>query len=145
MPIKETKTYAAELPVMKKCTLCGTTKPWSIDDISNENIWARHTKEVVVCEAWDEELYVKQDSEKFDESGNATFVPAGFLIDTIHHPRRTNSEIDYLENVETGEKIYVTMSNCRHPKFKIDLVTSNGDTLCVNCNVKLPTINDLYN
>ena len=115
--IKETKTYAAELPVRKKCTLCGTTKPWSIDDISNRNIWIEHTKEVVVCEAWDEELYIDEDSYKYDEDNNEIFVPAGSLIDTIHHPRRTNTEIEYFENIKTGEKIYVEVSSCKHPKF----------------------------
>ena len=116
-PIIETKTYAAELPVRKKCTLCGTTKPWSIDDISNRNIWIEHTKEVVVCEAWDEELYIDEDSYKYDEDNNEIFVPAGSLIDTIHHPRRTNTEIEYFENIKTGEKIYVEVSSCKHPKF----------------------------
>lgn len=83
IPIIETKTYAAELPVMKKCTLCGTTKPWSIEDISNRNIWIEHTKEVVVCETWDEELYIDEDSTKLDENYNEIPVPAGSLIDTI--------------------------------------------------------------
>ena len=82
-PIIETKTYAAELPVRKKCTLCGTTKPWSIEDISNRDIWIEHTKEVVVCEAWDEELYIDEDSTKLDENYNEIPVPAGSLIDTI--------------------------------------------------------------
>ena len=116
-PIIETKTYAAELPVRKKCTLCGTTKPWSIEDISNRNIWIEHTKEVVVHEAWDEELYIDEDSYKYDEDNNEIFVPAGSLIDTIHHPRRTNTEIEYFENIKTGEKIYVEVSSCKHPKF----------------------------
>jgi hypothetical protein len=83
IPIIETKTYAAELPVMKKCTLCGTTKPWSIEDISNRDIWIEHTKEVVVCETWDEELYIDEDSTKLDENYNEIPVPAGSLIDTI--------------------------------------------------------------
>ena len=113
-PIIETKTYAAELPVRKKCTLCGTTKPWSIYDISNRNIWIEHTKEVVVHEAWDEELYIDEDSYKYDEDNNEIFVPAGSLIDTIHHPRYINNEVEYLENIKTGEKIYVTVSSCKH-------------------------------
>ena len=140
-PITETKTYAADLPVMKKCTLCGTTKPWSINDISNENIWARHTKEVVVQEAWDEELYINEDSFKFDENNNAIFVPAGSLIDTLHHPRYTNTEVEYLENVETGEKVYVEVSSCKHPKF---LEGDDGQYGCVECGVHILSIPELF-
>jgi hypothetical protein len=92
-------------------------QPWSIEDISNRNIWIEHTKEVVVHEAWDEELYIDEDSYKYDEDNNEIFVPAGSLIDTIHHPRRTNTEIEYFENIKTGEKIYVEVSSCKHPKF----------------------------
>ncbi|WP_322201261.1 S-layer homology domain-containing protein [Acutalibacter intestini] len=142
-PIIETKTYAAELPVMKKCTLCGTTKPWSTNNISNRDIWIEHTKEVVVREAWDEELYIDEDSEKFDEYGNATFVPAGSLIDTIHHPRYINNEVEYLENINTGEKIYVTVSSCKHPAF--EYVSSSSYRLrCVNCPVLQPSVNELF-
>ena len=145
IPVKEIKTYAAELPVMKKCTLCGTTKPWSIDDISNRNIWIEHTKEVVVREAWDEKLYNKDDSYKFDEDGNETFVPAGSLIDTIHHPRRTNTEIEYFENIKTGEKIYVEISSCKHTKCKVDFANAAGKIMCIECNMYFPTLGDLYN
>ncbi len=142
-PIIETKTYAAELPVMKKCTLCGTTKPWSIEDISNRNIWIEHTKEVVVHEAWDEELYIDEDSEKFDEYGNATFVPAGSLIDTIRPPRYINNEVEYLENINTGEKIYVEVSSCKHSNFKIDYKI-NDRLRCVDCGICYPSINELF-
>ena len=142
-PIIETKTYAAELPVMKKCTLCGTTKPWSIDGISNRDIWVEHTKEVVVREAWDEELYIDEDSEKFDEYGNATFVPAGSLIDTIHHPRYVNNEVDYLENIKTGERIYVTVSSCKHPRFECTN-PSSYKLYCVNCSIVQPSTNELF-
>ena len=141
--IKETKTYAAELPVRKKCTLCGTTKPWSIDDISNRNIWIEHTKEVVVREAWDEELYIDEDSEKFDEYGNATFVPAGSLIDTIHHPRYINNEVEYLENINTDEKIHVTVSSCKHPRFECTN-PSSYKLYCVNCPIVQPSTDELF-
>ena len=142
-PIIETKTYAAELPVRKKCTLCGTTKPWSIEDISNRNIWIEHTKEVVVHEAWDEELYIDEDSYKYDEDNNEIFVPAGSLIDTIHHPRRTNTEVEYLENINTGEKIYVEVSSCKHSNFKIDYKI-NDRLRCVDCGICYPSINELF-
>ncbi len=141
--IKETKTYAAELPVMKKCTLCGTTKPWSIDDISNRNIWIEHTKEVVVHEAWDEELYIKEDSYKYDENNHEIFVPAGSLIDTIHHPRYINNEVEYLENINTGEKIYVEVSSCKHPKFDRNYNDERGNC-CVECNAHVLSINELF-
>ncbi|WP_442871060.1 S-layer homology domain-containing protein [Acutalibacter muris] len=143
IPIIETKTYAAELPVIKKCTLCGTTKPWSIDDISNRNIWIEHTKEVVVREAWDEELYIDEDSEKFDEYGNATFVPAGSLIDTIHHPRYINNEVEYLENINTDEKIHVTVSSCKHPRFECTN-PSSYKLYCVNCPIVQPSTDELF-
>lgn len=142
-PIIETKTYAAELPVRKKCTLCGTTKPWSIEDISNRNIWIEHTKEVVVHEAWDEEFYIDEDSYKYDEDNNEIFVPAGSLIDTIHHPRRTNTEVEYLENINTGEKIYVEVSSCKHSNFKIDYKI-NDRLRCVDCGICYPSINELF-
>ncbi|WP_217959643.1 hypothetical protein, partial [Acutalibacter muris] len=142
-PIIERKTYAAELPVMKKCTLCGTTKPWSTDNISNRDIWIEHTKEVVVREAWDEELYIDEDSYKYDENGHETFIPAGSLIDTIHHPRYVNNEVDYLENINTGEKIYVTVSSCKHPKFKIDY-TIDSHLRCTDCGLRRLSRNELF-
>ena len=143
IPIIETKTYAAELPVRKKCTLCGTTKHWSIEDISNRNIWIEHTKEVVVCEAWDEELYIDEDSTKLDENYNEIPVPAGSLIDTIHPPRYVNNEVEYLENINTDEKIYVTVSSCKHPAF--EYVSSSSDRLhCANCHVLLPSRSELF-
>ncbi len=142
-PIIETKTYAAELPVRKKCTLCGTTKPWSIDDISNRNIWIEHTKEVVVREAWDEELYIDEDSVKLDENYNEIPIPAGSLIDTLHHPRYVNNEVEYLENINTGEKIYVTVSSCKHPRFD-NLYSSDGRIRCVECDVLRPSPSELY-
>nr|WP_330397739.1 hypothetical protein [Acutalibacter muris] len=143
IPIIETKTYAAELPVRKKCTLCGTTKPWSIEDISNRNIWIEHTKEVVVHEAWDEELYIDEDSTKLDENYNEIPVPAGSLIDTLHPPRYVNNEVEYLENTKTGEKIYVTVSSCKHPRFD-DLYSSDGRIRCVECDVLQPSPSELY-
>ncbi|WP_217957189.1 S-layer homology domain-containing protein [Acutalibacter muris] len=143
IPIIETKTYAAELPVRKKCTLCGTTKHWSIEDISNRNIWIEHTKEVVVCEAWDEELYIKEDSYKYDENNHEIFVPAGSLIDTIHHPRYINNEVEYLENINTGEKIYVEVSSCKHPKFDRNYNDERGNC-CVECNARVLSINELF-
>ena len=143
IPIIETKTYAAELPVMKKCTLCGTTKPWSIEDISNRNIWIEHTKEVVVCEAWDEELYIDEDSTKLDENYNEIPVPAGSLIDTIHPPCYVNNEVEYLENINTGEKIYVTVPSCKHSNFKIDYKI-NDRLRCVDCGICYPSINELF-
>ena len=144
IPITETKTYAAELPVEEICTLCGTphdcVNSQLCRSIFQSDDWVEHTKEVVVREAWDEELYIDEDSEKFDEYGNATFVPAGSLIDTIHHPRYVNNEVDYLENIKTGERIYVTVSSCKHPNHDY----KGSIPYCPDCGATALSIKELF-
>ena len=139
-PIIETKTYAAELPVEEICTLCGTPRERDNSEFTNRSIWVEHTKEVVVHEAWDEELYSKSDSYKYDEDYNEIFVPAGSLIDPLHHPRYINNEVEYLENVNTGEKIYVTVSSCKHPNHDY----KGNIPYCADCGATTLSLSELF-
>ncbi len=139
-PIIETKTYAAELPVKEICTLCGTPRERDNSEFNNRSIWVEHTKEVVVHEAWDEELYIDEDSTKLDENYNEIPVPAGSLIDTIHHPRYVNNEVEYLENTKTGEKIYVTVSSCKHPNHDY----KGNIPYCADCGATTLSLSELF-
>ena len=99
-----------------------------------ENIWERHTKEVLISEAWDEPLYTIINGD----------YPVGTLIDTIHHPRRVNNEIEYFENVETHEQIYVEMTGCRHPEWKdeYDGHMAPVFSYCTSCGIREMSIDD---
>ena len=135
-PVTSEKVYVAELPVKEVCTLCNRTRECvntkTCNDLSDESVWARHTKDVIISEAWDEELRIV--------GANWLGQPAGTLIDTIHHPEYSNPEIEYFENVETGEKIYVEMTGCRHTKWAADY--SSGSLgpdffYCTHCSAEL--------
>ncbi len=135
-PVTSEKVYVAELPVKEVCTLCNRTRECvntkTCNDPSDESVWARHTKDVIISEAWDEELRIV--------GANWLGQPAGTLIDTIHHPEYSNPEIEYFENVETGEKIYVEMTGCRHTKWAADY--SSGSLgpdffYCTHCSAEL--------
>jgi len=135
------KIYKADMPSEETCTKCNAVRNCVstriINSISDENVWERHTKEVLISEAWDEPLYSTVDSYNFN---TGTPIPAGTLIDTIHHPRRVNNEIEYFENVETHEQIYVEMAGCRHPEWKGDYSSGNlGPDFfyCTSCNKKI--------
>ncbi|WP_322203852.1 S-layer homology domain-containing protein [Acutalibacter intestini] len=144
------KIYKADMPSEETCTKCNTVRPCVstriINSISDENVWERHTKEVLISEAWDEPLYTIIPGYNISTSP-ITFVPVGTLIDTIHHPRRVNNEIAYFENVETHERIYVEMTGCRHPEWKDEYSGHMAPIFhyCTSCNAKNINIRDLYN
>ena len=138
------KIYKADMPSEETCTKCNTVRACVstriINSISDENVWERHTKEVLISEAWDEELRLT--------GANEYGQPAGTLIDTIHHPRRVNNEIEYFENIETHERIYVEMTGCRHPEWRDDYSSGNlgpDFQYCTSCNTKSINIYDWYN
>ena len=140
------KIYTTDMPSQETCTKCNTVRDCVstriINSISDENVWERHTKEVLISEAWDEPLYTNVDGYNFN---TGTPIPAGTLIDTIHHPRRVNTEIEYFENVETHEKIYVEMTGCRHHEWKDDYSSGNLGphfSYCTACGVREMSIDD---
>lgn len=144
-PVVSEKIYKADMPSEETCTKCNAVRACVstriINSISDENVWERHTKEVLISEAWDEPLYTNTDSYNYN---TGTPIPAGTLIDTIHHPRRVNNEIEYFENVETHEKIYVEMTGCRHPEWEDDYSSGNlgpDFQYCTSCGIKRA---DLY-
>lgn len=135
------KIYKADMPSEETCTKCNTVRPCVstriINSISDENVWERHTKEVLISEEWDEPLYtiIKGD------------YPVGTLIDTIHHPRRVNNEIEYFENVETHDRIYVEMTGCRHPEWRDDYSSGNlgpDFSYCTSCGARDINIRNWY-
>lgn len=148
-PVKTTRTYVANLPVEETCTQCGATQPCvttkTCNDMSDETIWIPHTKTIVVSEAWDEELINKGDGviTLDDEYGTEIPVPAGTHFDTIHHPEYSNEEVEYLENAQTGEKIYVEMISCRHNKWKMTN-PNNRAYYCIDCNIEMPSVDELF-
>lgn len=133
-PVMSEKIYKADMPSEETCTKCNTVRPCVstriINSISDETVWERHTKEVLISEAWDEELRLT--------GANEYGQPAGTLIDTIHHPRRVNNEIEYFENVETHERIYVEMTGCRHPEWRDEYDGHMAPiyTYCTSCNAR---------
>ncbi len=137
-PVMSEKIYKADMPSEETCTKCNAVRPCvstrTINSISNENIWERHTKEVLISEAWDEPLYTIINGD----------YPVGTLIDTIHHPRRVNNEIEYFENVETHEQIYVEMTGCRHPEWKdeYDGHMAPVFSYCTSCGIREMSIDD---
>ena len=146
-PVMSEKIYKADMPSEETCTKCNTVRPCVstriINSISDENVWERHTKEVLISEAWDEPLYSTVDSYNFN---TGTPIPAGTLIDTIHHPCHVNNEIEYFENVETHEKIYVEMTGCRHPEWRNEYDGSFAPKFayCTSCGVKKMTLDDFF-
>ena len=139
-PTMSKKIYKADMPSEETCTKCNAVRDCVstriINSISDENVWERHTKEVLISEEWDEPLYTNTDSYNYN---TGTPIPAGTLIDTIHHPRRVNNEIEYFENVETHEKIYVEMTGCRHPEWEEDYSSGNlgpDFSYCTTCGTK---------
>ncbi len=142
------KIYKADMPSEETCTKCNAVRDCVstriINSISDENVWERHTKEVLISEAWDEPLYATVDGYNFN---TGTPIPAGTLIDTIHHPCRVNNEIEYFENVETHEKIYVEMTGCRHPEWKQEYSGSASPKFvyCTSCSARDINIRDWYN
>lgn len=134
------KIYKADMPSEETCIKCNAVRACVstriINSISDENVWERHTKEVLISEAWDEPLYTIIPGYNYNTN---TPIPVGTLIDTIHHPRRVNNEIEYFENVETHEKIYVEMTGCRHPEWRGDYSSGNlGPDFfyCTSCGAK---------
>lgn len=108
------KIYSADLPVKYTCSKCHETKnavtTKIMSEISNPDVWARHKKEVIITPAYDE--YPTTLVECEDYAFNK--IPAGTDFGPIHHDDYVNQEIEYFENVNTGEKIYVTMTGCKH-------------------------------
>lgn len=134
------KIYKADMPVEETCAKCNAVRDCVstriINSISDENVWERHTKEVLISEAWDEPLYTIMPGYNYN---TGTPIPVGTLIDTIHHPRRVNNEIEYFENVDTHERIYVEMTGCRHPEWEEDYSSGNlgsDFTYCTSCGAK---------
>lgn len=134
------KIYKADMPSEETCTKCNTVRPCVstriINSISDENVWERHTKEVLIFEAWDEPLYTIIPGYNYN---TGTPIPVGTLIDTIHHPRYVNNEIEYFENIETHERIYVEMTGCRHPEWEEDYSSGNlgpDFAYCTSCGAK---------
>ena len=74
------KIYKADMPSEETCTKCNAVRNCVstriINSISDENVWERHTKEVLISEAWDEPLYSTVDSYNFN---TGTPIPAGTL------------------------------------------------------------------
>ena len=139
-PTMSEKIYTADMPSEETCAKCNAVRACVstriINSISDENVWERHTKEVLISEAWDEPLYTNTDSYNYN---TGTPIPAGTLIDTIHHPRRVNNEIEYFENVETHDRIYVEMTGCRHPEWEEDYSSGNlgpDFIYCTTCGTK---------
>ena len=139
-PVVSEKIYKADMPSEETCTKCNAVRPCVstriINSISNENVWERHTKEVLISEAWDEPLYAIVDGYNYTTN---TPIHVGDHIDTIHHPRRVNNEIEYFENVETHEQIYVEMTGCRHPEWEDDYSSGNlgpDFQYCTSCGTK---------
>lgn len=131
------------MPVEQTCTLCGASQSCvntkTCNDIASGKDWIPHPKEIIISEAWDEELYCIGDSLKFDENNNAIPIPDGTLIDTIYHPTYSNEEVEYLENIKTGEKLYVELTSCRHVEWKADYSSGNlGPDFhyCASCGIK---------
>ena len=141
------KIYKADMPSEETCTKCNTVRPCVstriINSISDENVWERHTKEVLISEAWDEPLYTIIPGYNYN---TGTPIPVGTLIDTIHHPRRVNNEIEYFENVETHDRIYVEMTGCRHPEWKdeYDGHMAPVYSYCTSCGARDINIRDWY-
>lgn len=135
------KIYKADMPSEETCTKCNAVRDCVstriINSISDENVWERHTKEVLISEAWDEPLYAIVDGYNYTTN---TPIHIGDHIDTIHHPRRVNNEIEYFENVETHERIYVEMTGCRHPEWEEDYSSGNlgpDAAYCTSCDAKI--------
>ena len=144
-----TSLYKGDMPSVETCTKCNAVRDCVpthiINNISDETVWERHTKEVLISEAWDEPLYTIIPGYNYN---TGTQIPVGTLIDTIHHPRRVNNEIEYFENIETHERIYVEMTGCRHPEWEGDYSSGNlGPDFfyCTSCNTKIINIRDWYN
>ena len=139
-PVMSEKIYKADMPSKETCTKCNAVRACVstdiINSISDETVWERHTKEVLISEAWDEPLYTIIPGYNYN---TGTQIPVGTLIDTIHHPRRVNNEIEYFENVETHERIYVEMTGCRHPEWRNEYEGSFAPkfTYCTTCNKKI--------
>lgn len=145
-PVMSEKIYKADMPSEETCTKCNAVRPCVstriINSISDENVWERHTKEVLISEAWDEPLYTIIPGYNYN---TGTPIPVGTLIDTIHHPRRVNNEIEYFENIETHERIYVEMTGCRHPEWRDDYSSGNlgpDFSYCTSCGVREMSIDD---
>ena len=147
-PTMSEKIYKAEMPSEETCTKCNAVRACVstriINSISDENVWERHTKEVLISEAWDEPLYAIVDGYNYTTN---TPIHVGDHIDTIHHPRRVNNEIEYFENVETHERIYVEMTGCRHPEWRDDYSSGNlgpDFSYCTSCGARAINIRDWY-
>ncbi|MDE6995601.1 MAG: S-layer homology domain-containing protein [Lachnospiraceae bacterium] len=141
------KIYTADMPSKETCTKCNAVRDCVstriINSISDENVWERHTKEVLISEAWDEPLYTIIPGL---DNTTGTPIPVGTLIDTIHHPRRVNNEIEYFENVETHERIYVEMTGCRHPEWRNEYEGSFAPKFayCTSCGARDINIRNWY-
>lgn len=142
------KIYKADMPSKETCTKCNAVRDCVstriINSISDKNVWERHTKEVLISEAWDEPLYTIIPGL---DNTTGTPIPVGTLIDTIHHPRRVNNEIEYFENVETHERIYVEMTGCRHPEWRNEYDGSFAPKFayCTSCGARDINIRNWYN
>lgn len=148
-PVMSEKIYKADMPSEETCTKCNAVRACVstriINSISDETVWERHTKEVLISEAWDEPLYAIIDGYNYTTN---TPIHIGDHIDTIHHPRRANNEIEYFENVETHERIYVEMTGCRHPEWEDDYSSGNlgpDFSYCTSCDARAINIRDWYN
>ena len=143
-PVMSEKIYKTNMPSEETCTKCNAVRSCVptriINSISDESVWERHTKEVLISEEWDEPLYTIIPGYNYN---TGTQIPVGTLIDTIHHPRRVNNEIEYFENVETHEQICVEMTGCRHPEWEEDYSSGNlgpDAAYCTSCNKKIANL-----
>lgn len=144
-PVMSEKIYKADMPSEETCTKCNAVRSCVstriINSISDENVWEHHTKEILISEAWDEPLYTIIPGYNYN---TGTPIPVGTLIDTIHHPRYINNEIEYFENIETHERIYVEMTGCRHLEWKNEYYDSFAPKFayCTSCGVKKMSLDD---